>query len=121
MSNTSAAKKSTSKTQSPDSEVLDLSDKGIKAMITRSKKRGFVTYDELNEVLPSDKVSSEKIEDTMAMLSGMGIIVTDSEEAADKKNVPEKKPGLLAKDEKTGSPVADRTDDPVRMYLREMG
>ncbi len=121
MRNTSAAKKSSGKTQSTDNKALDLSDKGIKAMIVRSKKRGFVTYDELNEVLPSDKISSEKIEDTMAMLSGMGIIVTDSEDAAEKKNVPEKKPGLLAKDEKTGSPVADRTDDPVRMYLREMG
>ncbi len=98
-----------------------MSDQSIKDMITTSKARGFVTYDELNAVLPSDKVSSEKIEDTMAMLSEMGITVTDSDEGSEKKNVPEKKKGLLAKDTKTGTPTTDRTDDPVRMYLREMG
>ncbi|HHK74979.1 MAG TPA: RNA polymerase sigma factor RpoD, partial [Rhizobiales bacterium] len=121
MTKTSAAKASTGKTKLSEKPLLDMSDQSIKEMITASKARGFVTYDELNAVLPSDKVSSEKIEDTMAMLSEMGITVTDSEEGIEKKNVPEKKKGLLAKDTKTGTPTTDRTDDPVRMYLREMG
>jgi len=121
MAKTSAAKASTKKTQPSEKPLLDMSDQSIKELITTSKARGFVTYDELNAVLPSDKVSSEKIEDTMAMLSEMGITVTDSDEASEKKNVPEKQKGLLAKDAKTGTPTTDRTDDPVRMYLREMG
>src|SRR5690606_14592620 len=63
-----------------DSPLLDMSDAAVRKMITRSKQRGYVTYDELNRVLPSDKVSSEQIEDTMAMLSEMGINVIESEE-----------------------------------------
>ena len=64
-----------------DSPLLDLSDVGVRKMITRAKQRGYVTYDELNKVLPSDKVSSEQIEDTMSMLNEMGINVIESEEA----------------------------------------
>ena len=63
-----------------DSPLLDMSDVGVRKMITRAKQRGYVTYDELNKVLPSDKVSSEQIEDTMSMLSEMGINVIESEE-----------------------------------------
>ncbi len=94
-------------------------------MIKAAKKRGYVTYDELNEVLPSEQVSSEKIEDTMSMLSDMGINVIDSDEAEEG---PEEVDGgdlvaasttALAKS--TTKEPADRTDDPVRMYLREMG
>jgi RNA polymerase primary sigma factor len=84
-----------------------------------------VTYDELNKVLPSDKTSSEQIEDTMAMLNEMGINVIESEEAEEGEEggalVPESGAGkALATTQKSGEQY-DRTDDPVRMYLREMG
>ena len=65
----------------PTSPLLDMSDVGVRKMIARAKQRGYVTYDELNKVLPSDKTSSEQIEDTMAMLNEMGINVIESEEA----------------------------------------
>ncbi len=64
----------------PDAPLLDMSDAAVRKMVTRAKQRGYVTYDELNRVLPSDKVSSEQIEDTMAMLNEMGINVIESEE-----------------------------------------
>jgi RNA polymerase primary sigma factor len=93
-------------------------------MIKAAKKRGFVTYDELNAVLPSDQVASEQIEDTMAMLNDMGINVVEAEEAEE---ATESTSTAVA--ETTTKAVAtttkreptDRTDDPVRMYLREMG
>ncbi|MBO6894272.1 MAG: RNA polymerase sigma factor RpoD [Roseibium sp.] len=110
----------------PDGPLLDLSDAAVKKMIKAAKKRGYVTYDELNEVLPSEQVSSEKIEDTMSMLSDMGINVIDSEEADDGPDevdggeVVAATSSAVAKTTTTKEP-ADRTDDPVRMYLREMG
>ncbi|WP_237153647.1 RNA polymerase sigma factor RpoD [Oryzibacter oryziterrae] len=118
--------------EGPDSPLLDLSDAAVKRMIKLAKKRGYVTYDELNEVLPSDQNSSDQIEDIYAMLSDMGINVVDSEEAEeaageDNANGAEESDELT---ETTGTAVAktttareptDRTDDPVRMYLREMG
>ncbi|RRI03140.1 RNA polymerase sigma factor RpoD [Mesorhizobium tamadayense] len=117
-----------------DGPLLDLSDDAVKKMIKAAKKRGYVTMDELNSVLPSEEVTSEQIEDTMAMLSDMGInVVEDDEqgeeaEAADTGADAEEDANELA--EQTGTAVAtttakkeptDRTDDPVRMYLREMG
>lgn len=116
-----------------DGPLLDLSDDAVKKMIKLAKKRGFVTMDELNAVLPSEEVTSEQIEDTMAMLSDMGInVVEDDENAEDgdreKEGDAEEDANELA--EQTGTAVAatttkkeptDRTDDPVRMYLREMG
>ncbi|QDG76554.1 RNA polymerase sigma factor RpoD [Labrenzia sp. PHM005] len=110
----------------PDGPLLDLSGAAVKKMIKTAKKRGYITYDELNEVLPSDQNSSEKIEDIMSMLSDMGINVVEAEEAEDG---PEEVDGgelvaatttAVAKTTTTKEP-ADRTDDPVRMYLREMG
>ena len=71
-----------------DSPLLDMSDVGVRKMITRAKQRGYVTYDELNKVLPSDKVSSEQIEDTMSMLNEMGINVIESEEQDEQAEVP---------------------------------
>mgnify|MGYP000406757876 CR=1 FL=1 len=68
-------------TEAPDGPVLDMSDAAVKKLIKTAKARGFVTYDELNEVLPSEEVSSEQIEDTMSMLSDMGINVIDTDEA----------------------------------------
>ncbi len=120
----------------PDGSPLDLSDAAVKRMIKAAKKRGYVTHDELNEVLPSDQTDPDKIEDIMAMLNDMGINVVENEEAEEG----EKKPAAADDDEeeaeggelaaparqevvattKTREPV-DRTDDPVRMYLREMG
>ena len=111
-----------------DAPVLDLSDAAVKKMIKAAKTRGFVTYDELNAVLPSDEVSSEQIEDIMAMLSDMGINVVENEddteeseeEGADGGNRALTTQNLPAKAE-TKSEPSERTDDPVRMYLREMG
>ncbi|GGA96802.1 RNA polymerase sigma factor RpoD [Brucella endophytica] len=115
-----------------DGPLLDLSDDAVKKMIKLAKKRGYVTMDELNAVLPSEEVTSEQIEDTMAMLSDMGInVVEDDEQDADREESEgdeESEGGELT--EATGTAVAttttkreptDRTDDPVRMYLREMG
>src|SRR3989304_10240389 len=67
--------------ETPDGPVLDMSDAAVKKLIKAAKARGFVTYDELNEVLPSEEVSSEQIEDTMSMLSDMGMNVIDTDEA----------------------------------------
>ena len=116
---------------SSDGPLLDLSDDVVKKMIKVAKKRGFVTMDELNAVLPSEEVTSEQIEDTMAMLSDMGInVVEDDEEAeADSEGEEEEtveggdlvEAGGRAIATTTKREVGDRTDDPVRMYLREMG
>lgn len=105
-----------------DGPLLDLTDAGVKKFIKQAKARGYVTMDELNKVLPSEEVTSEAIEDTLAMLSEMGVNVVEAEEdAADGEG------GEVAQREEqavieTAKPDAfDRTDDPVRMYLREMG
>ncbi len=120
-----------------DGPLLDLSDDAVKKMIKAAKKRGYVTMDELNAVLPSEEVTSEQIEDTMSMLSDMGINVIEDEEAEeagasdgdddDSSSDDESEGGELAPSGGTALATAkkkeptDRTDDPVRMYLREMG
>src|SRR5687768_16593911 len=117
---------------SPDapSPLLDLSDAAVKKMIKQAKKRGFVTFDQLNEVLPSDTTSPEQIEDIMSMLSDMGINVSEAEEAdeeAEKEEADDDTDNELvevtqkAVTEVKKSEPGERTDDPVRMYLREMG
>ena len=94
-------------------------------MIAAAKKRGYITYDALNEALPQDQMSSEQIEDVMTMLSEMGINVIDNADAdeagegSEEDAKPAAKKAVETKPE-TKAP-ADRTDDPVRMYLREMG
>ncbi len=102
--------------------LLDLTDAAVKKMIARAKTRGFVTLDELNKVLPSERVSSEQIEDTMSLLSDMGINVVESEE---KEEETEGGAVALQREEaqvtKVETEETERTDDPVRMYLREMG
>src|SRR5690606_25274296 len=113
----------------PDGPLLDLSDDAVKKMIKVAKKRGYVTMDELNAVLPSEEVRSEQIEDTMAMLSDMGINGVEDDGAAEEAESDDDDESTdLA--ESTGTALAaaptkkeptDRTDDPVRMYLREMG
>ena len=124
---TAQAEEQETETQSQDGPVLDMSDAAVKKLIKTAKQRGFVTYDELNEVLPSEEVSSEQIEDTMSMLSDMGINVIDSEEAEEGENADGEggkavvAQSAVAKSETTTREPAERTDDPVRMYLREMG
>ena len=117
--------------ETADSPLLDLSDAAVKRMIKLAKKRGFVTHDELNAVLPSEEVSSDQIEDIYAMLNEMGINVVDSEDAEGEEEeaaAEEAEGGELVESPRAAAVVAtrtsepaDRTDDPVRMYLREMG
>ncbi len=123
--------------ESQDGPLLDLSDAAVKKMIKAAKKRGFVTYEELNQVLPSEEVTSEQIEDILSMLSEMGINVIENEDGEDSDDKGAAKDGAATGQAETGKAVAepvstaaaktttrepaDRTDDPVRMYLREMG
>src|SRR5579859_7351472 len=116
--------------------LLDLSDAAVKKMIKQAKKRGYVTYEQLNAVMPSEEVTSEKIEDVLAMMSEMGINVVETEEA-DSEDDEEAREEPAEDDEAEGGELvetgtkavtksearepAERTDDPVRMYLREMG
>src|ERR1700729_2030709 len=113
--------------------LLDLSDAAVKKMIKQAKKRGYVTYEQLNAVMPSEEVTSEKIEDVLAIMNEMGINVVETEEAEadeEEKDEPEEEesesgelvevaPKPVAKSE--AKEPTERTDDPVRMYLREMG
>jgi RNA polymerase primary sigma factor len=112
-----------------DSPLLDLTDQSVKKLLKLGKQRGYVTHDELNAVLPSEEVTPDQIEDTMAMLSEMGISVVEQEEsddvAAEEESEEEDSRSLVAtslpaKSETRAEPT-ERTDDPVRMYLREMG
>ena len=121
--------------ETPDAPLplLDLSDAAVKKMIKQAKKRGYVTHEQLNSVLPSEEVTSEQIEDVLSMMSEMGINVVETEEADSEEEAreePEEEeaeggelvevtPKTPAKSE--AKEPAERTDDPVRMYLREMG
>ncbi len=103
--------------------MLDISQAAVKKMIGAAKAKGYITYDELNKVLPPEQFSSEQIEDVMSMLSEMGVNVIEAEESAD----PEEEGDEKKSESKevvtttTETQTLDRTDDPVRMYLREMG
>ncbi|HRD28165.1 MAG TPA: RNA polymerase sigma factor RpoD [Caulobacter sp.] len=106
-----------------DGPLLDLTDAGVKKFIKQAKTRGYVTMDELNKVLPSEEVTSEAIEDTLAMLSEMGVNVVEAEEDAvegEGGEVVAAGETAIVTEAETKS-TYDRTDDPVRMYLREMG
>ncbi len=130
---TATTKSEETEAQAPettDSPVLDLLDAAVKRLIKVAKSRGYVTYDEINEVLPPDEVSSEQIEDIMAMFSDLGINVVDAEEVEeqavaeagedDDEDRQLTTSHLPVKQERS-TEVGERTDDPVRMYLREMG
>ena len=116
--------------ETSDSPVLDLLDAAVKRLIKAAKVRGYVTYDEINEVMPPEEVSPDQIEDIMTMFSDLGINVVDAdevEEAAAAEPVDEDdedrhapQAHLPVKQERS-TEVTERTDDPVRMYLREMG
>jgi RNA polymerase primary sigma factor len=115
-----------------DSPLLDLSDQAVKRLLKTAKAKGYVTLDQLNSVLPSEEVSSDQIEDLYATLSDMGITVVETDEGEDKEEGAEdladeeESRSLVAQNNalvksETKSEPAERTDDPVRMYLREMG
>ncbi|MGN6690154.1 MAG: RNA polymerase sigma factor RpoD [Sphingopyxis sp.] len=113
-----------------DAPLIDLNEADVKKLIARGKKRGYLTYDELNEALPQDEMSSEQIEDIMSAISDMGINIVESDEDVQEEAEQEaddevdvsagtgsvSNPAIEKKKE-----TVDRTDDPVRMYLREMG
>src|SRR6266481_3095112 len=117
----------------PDSQLLDLSDTAVKTLIRSAKKRGYVTHDQINSVLPSEEVNSEQIEDVLAMFSEMGVNVVETEEASEEGEEQREEPdeegesGKLVEVQQKVSVKSEakepteRTDDPVRMYLREMG
>jgi RNA polymerase primary sigma factor len=118
-----------SRDEAVEGVLIDIQSAAIKKLIARGKERGYVTVDELNAALPSDQVSSETIEDHLATLSEIGINVVDAEESEDGEAAAAAKPAAEDKekeeDEEGGGNVDEenlgRTDDPVRMYLREMG
>ncbi|MEO0363382.1 MAG: RNA polymerase sigma factor region1.1 domain-containing protein, partial [Pseudomonadota bacterium] len=103
--------------------MLDMSQAAVKKMIAMAKAKGYITYDELNAALPQDQVSSEQIEDVMSLLSEMGVNVVEAEESADaEEEAPQPSESKeVATTPASESATLDRTDDPVRMYLREMG
>ncbi|MGX1199089.1 RNA polymerase sigma factor RpoD [Parvibaculum sp. MBR-TMA-1.3b-4.2] len=142
MASKSAEQEAPEAAENQDGPLLDMSDAAVKKMIKAAKSRGFVTYDELNTVLPSEEFSSEQIEDTLAMLSEMGITVVENDENDDNAEEGDKARAAANDDDDdddeaeestttsstravttttTTSSSLDRTDDPVRMYLREMG
>ena len=107
-----------------DRPVLDLSDTKVKKFLKDAKAKGYVTIEELNKILPEDELSSDRIEDTMAMLSEQGITVVENDEegeAASKSTAVATTGTGGAVTKKGNARGSDRTDDPVRMYLREMG
>jgi RNA polymerase primary sigma factor len=111
--------------QTPENS-LDMSQAAVKKMIADAREKGYITYDQLNQVLPPDQVSSEQIEDVMSMLSEMGINIIEDEEAEDEeqKGSTELATTNDAREVTLAASTTeklDRTDDPVRMYLREMG
>jgi len=114
------------KTETGDAPLIDLNEATIRKMLARAKKRGVITYDELNEALPQDQMSSEQIEDVMSALNDMGVNIVESDEGDEDEAGAEE----VTNDESDGietfvvekkKETVDRTDDPVRMYLREMG
>ena len=119
-------------TDTGDAPLIDLNEGSIKKLIARAKKRGYITYDQLNEALPQDQMSSDQLEDVMSALNEMGVNIVENEEAgedgepesrADDEDEAESVDGA---DDNSPAPekkkeTIDRTDDPVRMYLREMG
>jgi len=114
------------KQNSDESDVsLDMSQAAVKKMIADAKERGYITYDQLNQHMPPEQVSSEQIEDVMSMLSEMGINVIEDEEAEEAEaplgDLVETSGSRDVAVSTTTAEVLDRTDDPVRMYLREMG
>ena len=116
MANKRKSKKTNNQSQGSESALLDMSNRDVKKMIKTAKSQGFVTYQQINKVTSSEDLTSEQIEDVMSMLSEMGINVIENEEEEQ-----EQANEVAKTSKKTTSERTDRTDDPVRMYLREMG
>jgi RNA polymerase primary sigma factor len=129
-----APEKETPDTPDAPLPLLDLSDAAVKKLIRGAKKRGYVTVDQINSVMPSEEVNSEQIEDILAMFSEMGVNVVETEEAEQEEEraeepeaeEPEPEGELVEVQQKVPAKAetkepTERTDDPVRMYLREMG
>ncbi|MCR5872354.1 MULTISPECIES: RNA polymerase sigma factor RpoD [unclassified Sphingomonas] len=117
-------------TESGDAPLIDLNEGSIKKLVARAKKRGYITVDQLNEMLPQDQFTSEQIEDVMSALSDMGVNVVENEDVGEDDQPEDDTPDEVDAEGKDDEPafemakkkeVVDRTDDPVRMYLREMG
>ncbi|NIJ18543.1 RNA polymerase primary sigma factor [Sphingomonas naasensis] len=120
----------TDSNEAGDAPLIDLNEGTLKKLVARAKKRGYITVDQLNEMLPQDQMSSEQIEDVMSALNDMGINVVENEDAGEDAEPEEEVEEVDASDGQDDSAPAfetkkketvDRTDDPVRMYLREMG
>jgi len=122
-----------------DGPLIDLNEASVKKLISKAKKKGYVTYDELNEALPSGEMSPDQIEDIQTALSEMGVQIVENDEEAEAEAEAESEVEEMAVDEDDDEDVdakkvkketkatakkaatGERTDDPVRMYLREMG
>ncbi|WPZ04932.1 RNA polymerase sigma factor RpoD [Blastomonas marina] len=125
------ATKTKDKSANEDAPLIDLNEASIKKLISKAKKKSYITYDELNEALPQDQMTSEQIEDVMSSLSEMGVNIVESDEEAEaeKERQQEQVAEISGGDDKNKQNVPapkkkasnERTDDPVRMYLREMG
>lgn len=116
-------------TEAGDAPLIDLNEGSIKKLVARAKKRGYITVDQLNEMLPQDQFTSEQIEDVMSALSDMGVNVVENEDVGEDEQPEDDTPDEVDSSDKDDEPfeiakkkeTVDRTDDPVRMYLREMG
>ena len=117
MANKRKNSKKNNQNNTADSALLDMNNRSVKKMIKSAKSVGYVTYEELNKVISSEEFSSEQIEDVMSMLSEMGINVIENEEEEQE----QEQASEVVATKKTATEKTDRTDDPVRMYLREMG
>ena len=115
MANKRKNSKNNTQNNTTDSALLDMNNRSVKKMIKSAKSVGYVTYEELNKVISSEEFSSEQIEDVMSMLSEMGINVIENEEEE------QEQASEVVATKKAAKVGSDRTDDPVRMYLREMG
>ena len=124
------AKKNNNKITSDDSvsaddQVTDISEVEVKKLISKGKEKGYITYDELNSVLSPEKFSSEKIEDIQAMISDVGISLVDTDDESNDSDTEvvgsDTTKGEAVKPSNASDNELGRTDDPVRMYLREMG
>ncbi|MBB3032983.1 RNA polymerase sigma factor RpoD [Alteriqipengyuania lutimaris] len=115
--------------ETEDAPLIDLNEASIKKLIAKAKKRGYVTYDELNEALPQGEMSSDQIEDIQAAISEMGVQIVESDDEVEAEKDEVEEIAAESDTKKTDKPAAAaakktvdaRTDDPVRMYLREMG
>ncbi|MEP1422098.1 MAG: RNA polymerase sigma factor region1.1 domain-containing protein, partial [Erythrobacter sp.] len=121
------------KSDKDDAPLIDLNEASVKKLMTKAKKKGYITYDELNAALPSGEMSPDQIEDIQTALSEMGVQIVENDEEAEAEaeqdaeveamevDDDKKKPAAAAKPAAKKTGTGERTDDPVRMYLREMG